>query len=97
MSNTTNKVVSAKGELVDFDLLRIRGEIATPPTVIRQEPRTRKRRRLSERGSAIKTLATKDTPQQDIGASPTPSDNLDVDPPVEAPTPPAKIVRRKKE
>lgn len=48
-----NKVVSARGQVVDFELLRMKQEMSTAPTVVKRETKSRRRRRLSERGAAI--------------------------------------------
>lgn len=49
-----NKVVSARGELIDFDLIRIKEELAVAPTTVQREPKpARRRRKLSERGAAL--------------------------------------------
>ena len=50
-----HKTVSARGMVVDFELLRIKEEFSVSPTTIKRETKaSRRRRRLSER-SALDT------------------------------------------
>lgn len=49
MQRDPNKAVSARGEMVDFELLRVKQEIANNTVVTKREPRRGRRRRLSER------------------------------------------------
>jgi hypothetical protein len=65
MKNTT-VVTSARGELVDFELMRIKQEIATTPTVAKREPRRGRRKRLSDRVSKAQSTTTEAPDEEQI-------------------------------
>lgn len=85
-----HKTVSARGMVVDFELLRIKEEFSVAPTTIKRETKaSRRRRRLSER-SALETGVDITTQPAELP----PEVNVDVqDAPAELP----KIVRKKRE
>lgn len=92
MTNTT-KVVSARGELVDFELIRIKEQLTVAPTTIQRE-KPRRRRKLSERGTVIaRTQPDASTPvvSQDVSTLQGDPEVIDETTNEEAPT----IVRRR--
>lgn len=62
-----NVVVSARGEMVDFELMRLKQEISTTPAVATREPRRGRRKRLSDRVAKVQTTtqAPEEIPAQD--------------------------------
>lgn len=57
------KGTSARGEVVDFELLRIKSEMSVDTPPIQRETRSRRsRRRLSERGAALARETTTEVP-----------------------------------
>lgn len=88
MKKTPGTTVSARGEMIDFDLIRTREELNSGPITIQRTTPTRKRRKLSDRiamppvEAAPEQVATIDAEIEAAEVTTT--------------MPPAQIVRRKK-
>ena len=77
------KAVSARGDVVDFELIKVKEELKTAPVVVQREakPGAKRRRKLTERGAVLAEAKKEAVAQPEVVDEPT--------------TPAPKIVRRK--